>query len=82
MQNIQIFYGDSVMFIVTCSISNDSTQMVTISNLIPDYNSHTPNLSDLFLLTLVFVIQWLFLHCESIVLLSQFTLSFPQTRSG
>ena len=48
MQNIQIFYGDSVMFVVTCSVSNDSTQMVTISNLIPDYDSHTPNLSDLF----------------------------------
>ena len=77
-----LLYGDSVMFVVTCSISNDSTQMVTISNLIPDYDSHTPNLSDLFFLTLVFVIQWLFLHCESIVLLSQFTLSFPQTRSG
>ena len=41
MQNIQIFYGDSVMFVVTCSVSNDSTQ-------IPDYDSHTPNLSDLF----------------------------------
>ena len=63
------------MFVVTCSVSNDFTQ-------IPDYDSHTPNLSDLFFLTLVFVIQWLFLHCESIVLLSQFTLSFPQTRSG
>ena len=36
------------MFVVTCSISNDSTQMVTI-NLIPDYDSHTPNLSDLFI---------------------------------
>ena len=41
MQNIQIFYGDSVMFVVTCSVSNDSTQ-------IPDYDSHTPNLSDFF----------------------------------
>ena len=69
------------MFVVTCSISNDFTQMVTISNLIPDYDSHTPN-QIYFFLTLVFVIQWLFLHCESIVLLSQFTLSFPQTRSG
>ena len=29
------------MFVVTCSVSNDSTQ-------IPDYDSHTPNLSDLF----------------------------------
>ena len=36
------------MFVVTCSVSNNSTQMVTISNLIPDYDSHTPNLSDLF----------------------------------
>ena len=37
------------MFVVTCSVSNDSTQ-------IPDYDSHTPNLSDFFFLTLVFVI--------------------------
>ena len=43
-----LLYGDSVMFVVTCSVSNDSTQMVTISNLIPDYDSHAPNLSDLF----------------------------------
>ena len=43
-----LLYGDSVMFVVTCSVSNDFIQMVTISNLIPDYDSHTPNLSDLF----------------------------------
>ena len=44
------------------SISNDVTQMVNFPTRIPDCDSHSPALLDLFLLTLVFVIRWLSLH--------------------
>ena len=39
------------------SISNDLTQMVNIPARIPDCDSHSPALLNLFLLTLVFVLQ-------------------------
>ena len=41
------------------SISNDLTQMVNFPTRIPDCDSHSPALLDLFLLTQVFVLQWL-----------------------
>ena len=45
------------------SISNDLTQMINFSNQIPDCGFHSPALLDFFfLLTQVFVLQWLSLH--------------------
>ena len=59
------------------SISNDLTQIVNVPTQIPDCDSHSPALLDLFLLTLVFVLQWLFLHWEILImLLSQFPSTF------
>ena len=61
------------------SISDDLTQIVTFPTQIPVCDSHSPALLDLFLLTLVFVLQWLSLHWESLImLLSQFSLTFHQ----
>ena len=65
------------------SISNDLTQMVNFPTRIPDCDSHSPALLDLFLLTLVFVLQWLSLHWEILtMLLSQFPLTFQETQSS
>ena len=59
------------------SISNDLTQMVNFPTWIPGCDSHSPALLDLFLLTLVFVLQWLSLHWEILIMLvSQFPLTF------
>ena len=59
------------------SISNDLTQMVNFPTRIPGCDSHSPALLDLFLLTLVFVLQWLSLHREILIrLLSQLPLTF------
>ena len=59
------------------SISNDLTQMVTFPTWIPNCDSHSPALLDLFLLMLVFVLQWLSLHWKILImLLSQFPLAF------
>ena len=44
------------------SISNNLTQMVNFPTRIQDCDSHSPALFDLFLLMLVFVLQWLSLH--------------------
>ena len=65
------------------SISNDLTQIVNFPSRIPDCDSHSPALLNLFLLTLVFVLQWLSLHWEIlIILLSQFPLTFHQIHNG
>ena len=59
------------------SISNDLAQMVNFPTRIPDCDSHSPALLDFFLLTLVFVLQWLSLHREILIrLLSQLPLTF------
>ena len=59
------------------SVSNNLTQMVIFSTGIPDSDSHSPALLDLFLLTLVFVLQWLSLHCEILIMfLSELPLTF------
>ena len=60
------------------SISNDYTQMVNFPTLVPDCDSHSPSLLDyFFLLMVVFVLQWLSLHWEILImLLSQFPLAF------
>ena len=55
--------------------------MVNVSSWIPDCNPHRPALSDLFLLTLAFVLQQPSLHCEILImLLSQFPSTFFQTQ--
>ena len=59
------------------SISNDLTQMDNFPTCIPDCDSHSHALLDFFLLTLVFVLQWLSFHWEILImLLSQFPLIF------
>ena len=59
------------------SISNDLTQIVNFPTRIPNCDSHSPALLNLFLLTLLFVLQWLSLHWEILImLLSQFPLIF------
>ena len=58
------------------SISNSITQMVNCPTRIPDCDY-------LFLLTLVFVLQWLSLHWEILImLLSQFPFTFHQIHNG
>ena len=65
------------------SISSDLTQIVNFPTWIPDCNSHSPAHLHLFLLTLIFFLQWLSLHWEiMILLLSQFPLTFRQILSG
>ena len=59
------------------SISDDLTQMVNFPTPILDCDSHSPALLDLFLLMLVFVLPWLTLHWEILImLLSQFPVTF------
>ena len=65
------------------SISNDLTQMVNFPTWIPNCDSHSPALLDFFLLMLVFVLQWLSLFWEILVmLLSQFPLNFHHVHNG
>ena len=65
------------------SISNDLTQMVNFPTRIPDCDSHSPALLDLFLLMLVFVLQWLSIHWEILImLLSQFPLTLHPIHNG
>ena len=56
--------------------------MVYFPTRIAVCDSHSPALLGLFLLPLVFALQWLSLHWEIlIVLLSQFPLTFHQTQN-
>ena len=65
---------DLVNFVI---ILNNLTQIVNFPTWIPDCDSLNPALLDLFLLMLVFVLQWLSLHWEILImLLSQFPLTF------
>ena len=60
------------------SISSDLTQIVNCLAWIPDCDSHTPAILD-FLLMLIFVLQWLSLNWEILIMfLSQFPLAFHQ----
>ena len=65
------------------SISNNLTQMVNFPIWIPDCDSHNSTFCIyLFLLMLAFVLQWLHLHWEILImLLSQFQLNFRQTQN-
>ena len=51
------------------SISNDLTQIVNFPTWIPDSDSRSPALLDFFLLKLVFVLQWLSLYWEILIML-------------
>ena len=64
------------------SISNYFTQMVKFPPWIPDCGSHSPALLDFFLVTLAFVLQWLSLHWEILMMLSQFPLTFHHIHNG
>ena len=64
------------------SIPNYLTQMFDFPTHSSDSDSHNPAFLDLFLLTLVFVLQRLFLHHEILIIsLSQFPLTFHQTQN-
>ena len=64
------------------SISNNGTQMVNFPSRIPNCDSHSPVLLNVFLQTLVFVLQWLSLHWEILImLLFEFSLTFEQTQN-
>ena len=57
--------------------------MVNFPTWIPNCDSHSPALLDFFLLMLVFVLQWLSLFWEILVmLLSQFPLNFHHVHNG
>ena len=60
------------------SVSNDLTQMVNFPTRIPDCDSNSPAFwISVYLLTLVFLLQWISLHWEIlIILLSQFPFTF------
>ena len=66
------------------SISNDLIQMGNVPTQIPDRYSHgTPFCISFFLLTLVFILQWLSLHQEILIMLMpQFPLTFHHNDSG
>ena len=66
------------------SVSNDLTQMVNFLTPIPDCDSHSAALLDLFfLLTLVFVLQWLALHWEILIMsFSEFPWTFHHIHNG
>ena len=61
------------------SISNDLTQMVNFPTRIPDCDSLSPALLDLFISSyfLVFVLQWLSLHLESLIIFVSVSIDFP-----
>ena len=65
------------------STSNDLTQLVNFPTQIPTV-THTIVLFFiyLFLLMLVFVLPWLSLHLEILILLSQFALAFHEIHYG
>ena len=66
------------------SVSNDRTEMVNFPTRIPGCDWLSDALSDcLFLQTLIYVLQWLFLPWEILfMLLPQFPLTFLQIKKG
>ena len=64
------------------SISDDLTQMVNFPTGIPMTLGVLLFWIYFFLLTLVFVLQWPFLHRKILIMLSQFPLTFRQTQNG
>ena len=74
MHSLAIYVKKGLPFART--ILKDLTQVVNFPTQIPDCDSHSPALLDFFLLTLVFVLQWLSRHWEILIMLSQFPLTF------
>ena len=76
--------GRSDEFCYNFSISNNFTQMINFPTGIPGCDSHSPALWIYFnLLMPVFVLQWLSLHCEILImLLSRFPLTFHHIHNG
>ena len=69
--------------LVNSVIIFDLTKMVNFPTRMPNCDSHSPALLDVFLLTLIFVLQWPSLHWENvIILLSQFALTFHRIPNG
>ena len=57
--------------------------MVNVPTQIPDCDSHSPALLYLFILMQVYVLQWLSLHWEILIMwLSQFQKTLHQTQNG
>ena len=64
-------------------LSNDLIQIINFSTHIPNCDSHSPVFLNLLLLGLVFILQWLLLLWELLImLLSQSPLIFLQTQRG
>ena len=57
-------------------ISNDLAQMVNFPNQIPDCESRSLALLDLFILMLVFVLRWLSLHWEILIVVVSVSINF------
>ena len=71
------------MSIITTGLPILVGQMVNSPTRIPHFDSLSPALLDFFLLTLVFVLQWLSLDWEILIMfLSQFPLAFHQIHNG
>ena len=74
---------DLVNSVIIFFISNCLAQMVNFPTRILDCDSDGPALLDFFLQLLVFVLQWLSLHWEILImLLTQFRLTFHQIHNG
>ena len=57
--------------------------MVNVPTQIPDCDSHSPAVLYLFILMQVYVLQWLSLHWEILIMwLSQFQKTLRQTQNG
>ena len=74
---------DLVNSVIIFFISSNLTQMVNFPTRIPYCDSHSPALLNFFLLVLVVVLKWLFLHWDILImLLSQFLLTFHHNHNG
>ena len=71
-------YSQSGELCYNFCISNDLNQMINFSTKISDSDSPSPALFDFYHLSLLFVLQWLSLHWEILIMLSQFPLTFCQ----
>ena len=65
------------------SVSSDLTQMVNFPTCIPDCDSHSSAVLDLFISSdaIAFVLHWLSLHWEILIMLSQFPMTFQLIRN-
>ena len=63
-------------------ITNDLTQIINFPTWIPDCDLSLIFWIELFLLMLVFVVQWLSLSWEILIMLFQFSFTVCQTQKG